>query len=437
MITTEKTYQFFSQTGSVTINTKDISPENPCIFFGLKGANTDGSVFAKEAIEKGAKYAIVGERSFENLNKNIFYYPDALMLLQNIARMHRNHLSIPIIGITGSNGKTTTKELIFSVLQKKFNTFCTPGNLNNHIGVPLSILKIKEDHEIAVIEMGANHQKEISFLCDIAHPDYGLITNIGKAHLEGFGGIEGVIKGKSELYQYISKKKGIVFVNINNSLLMELSNKIKQITYGNSKEAHYSFQIVQSEPDVMLHFFGEKNNEVLIKSNLSGVYNAENIMAAVCIGQYFNISDENLRESIESYHASNNRSQIKETIKKNIVFMDAYNANPTSMRASIDSFIKHKHEVQNLIFILGDMLELGNSSDEEHLKIIELLKNFSSKQLFFIGNTFKKVVSPLAGNAFNNVDELISFIKKNPISHKSILVKGSRGIHLEKIYPYL
>jgi len=369
----DELYKLFTQSSGVCIDTRKIN--NDCLFFALKGENFNGNKFAKNAIENGASFAIIEEEEYQISNKFILVN-SVLETLQKLANHHRKQLNIPIIGITGTNGKTTTKELINIVLSEKYKTTATLGNLNNHIGLPLTLLSIPKDSEMAIIEMGASHRKEIEFLCKIAEPNYGIITNIGTAHIEGFGSYEGVKKTKNELYEYIKSKKGKVFVNQNDKVLQELSKDIERINYGNS-----DFQLLSSSPSVQL-----KWKKKLITSQLYGKYNYNNILTAICIGNYFRVPENQIVQAIESYIPSNNRSQIIK-IDSNIIYLDAYNANPTSMTAAIDTFAENT--APNKLMILGDMLELGKISQKEHQKIVDKVQKFNLTTIF-VGEAFKE-----------------------------------------------
>nr|MBC8267114.1 UDP-N-acetylmuramoyl-tripeptide--D-alanyl-D-alanine ligase [Flavobacteriales bacterium] len=385
--------------------------------FALKGENFNGNKFAENAISDGCSFAIIDEKKIATNNKFILV-KNVLETLQNLARHHRKQLSIPIIGITGTNGKTTSKELIHAVLKSELNSYATKGNLNNHIGVPLSILEITKDHKIAIIEMGANHEKEIEFLCDIAKPTHGVITNIGSAHLEGFKNHQGVINSKNELFNFIKENNGFLFVNDNDDLLLNLSQKIERITYGNN--GFCKGFITKNTPYLSIKF---SNTE--INSKLIGEYQFSNIMLAVCIGNKFNIKDSNIKKAIENYTPKNNRSEILKT-KDNLLILDAYNANPSSMKAMITSF--SKQDYTNKLCILGDMLELGEYTIKEHSAILDLIDTLNL-EIILIGKEFSKI----SNKAFKDRNAFEIFLKSNPIKNKTILLKGSRGIGLEKL----
>ena len=398
-------YSIFLKHQSICIDSRNIKKN--AIFFALKGDNFDGNKYAQEAIDKGCICAVIDEYKHEE-NGKFLLVDDVLETLQYLAQHHRKQLSIPIIGITGTNGKTTTKELIKDVLNKKYKTYATQGNLNNHIGVPLSVLSITRDIEIGIIEMGANHIGEILALCKIAQPNHGLITNIGKAHLEGFGSFEGVITAKKELYNYLKQNNGIAFVNSDNPLLMELSNSQKRVTYKTQKEA--------------------------IKTRLIGKHNLENIMAAMCVGHYFEVKKTDIEQAIENYQPVNNRSQIIKT-KKNTVLLDAYNANPMNMEAVINHFSQMKAE--NKVVILGDMLELGSFSLQEHQAVTELLKKQNFNRVILVGDHFSKVKNNINCKHFADVGIASNWLKQQNIKDAFILIKGSRGIELEKLMEVL
>jgi len=391
------------------------------IFFAIKGEKFNGNKFAKEALKKGCEYAIVDEE-IDDRNERVILVEDCLQTLQKLASLHRKKLSIPIIGITGSNGKTTSKELIYSVLSTKYNTHATKGNLNNHIGVPLSILEICEKTEISIIEMGANHIKEISLLSNIAKPNYGIITNIGKAHLKGFGSIDGVIKAKGELYENIKLNNHQIFLNNDDNLLKKISQNINKITYGSYGDI--SGKLLESNLYAKVLY-----DKTEINSKLIGDYQFHNIMLAISIGKHFNVSTNNIKKAIESYIPNNNRSEIIKT-SKNTIILDAYNANPTSMREMIISFSRKK--LKNKICILGDMFELGDYSYTSHKEIIKLANELNIKT-YYIGEEFKKV----SNDSFISRKDFEVFLSTKNLSNKTILIKGSRGVELEKLVKYL
>jgi len=412
-------YALFQQHSTICIDSRKIT--KGAMFISLRGENFNGNKYALKAIQDGCSYAIVDEEEYD-IHQNTILVNNGLKTLQDLATYHRNQLNIPLIGITGTNGKTTSKELINAVLSSELSCYATKGNLNNHIGVPLSVLEINKKHKIAIIEMGANHQKEIEFLCNIAQPTYGVITNIGSGHLEGFGSLQGVIDTKKELYEFINQNKGHLFVNAEDELLLSLSNGISQITYG--KSGDINGVITDRTPLLSIKY----NNEI-INSHLIGDFQFSNILLSICIGNYFNVSKQNIKKSIENYIPTNNRSQLVKT-KTNTLILDAYNANPSSMKAMLNSFANQQYE--NKLCILGDMLELGGESNKEHLEIIKLT-NELKLDCIFVGEIFQ----PLTKNSFKNKQELVKYIQGGNIHKKTILLKGSRGIGLEQLTEYL
>ena len=393
-----------------------------CLFFALKGENFNGNKFANQAIEKGAAYVIIDEIEFK-INEKCILVDNVLTTLQLLANYHRKQFKIPFIGITGTNGKTTTKELISAVLSTTYKTVSTKGNFNNHIGVPLTILSIPKDCEVAIIEMGANHIGEIEFLCEIAEPNYGLITNIGTAHIEGFGSKEGVIKTKNELYQFINKNGGKVFVNTDDTLLSDLSKELNSTSYG-TRNAQYEALLISSSPVVELKWENE-----LIKTQLYGKYNFDNILAAICIGDYFKVPKHNIIKGIENYKSTNNRSEITK-IDTNTYYLDAYNANPSSMNAAIDTFLDNT--ATNKIMILGDMLELGEISNKEHQEIVDKVKTLNLKAIF-VGSEFNNTANKYDFDFVSTNKEAKILLENKQLTNYHILIKGSRGIQLEKI----
>lgn len=411
-------YQLYKEDYLVDTDTRNIRKDT--IFFALKGDNFNGNTFAEEALKNGAKYAIIDEKEYQT-NKNIIVVDNVLKSLQDLAKYHRNQLTIPIIGLTGSNGKTTTKELINAVLSQKYITTATKGNLNNHIGVPLSLLSITPKTEIGIIEMGANHQKEIAFLSDIAQPDYGYITNFGKAHLEGFGGIKGVIKGKSELYDYLIRENKTAFINPKDTIQIEKTKDCKSLPILDE------IRFLETNPFVKLSF-----NSDVIQSNLIGEYNFTNIAIAVTIGAYFNVESSKIKKGIEAYFPKNNRSQIIKTDKNHII-LDAYNANPSSMKVAIENFSKLKSTSKTII--LGDMFELGEESNFEHQEIVNVTDALFFDTIFYVGEHFFKTATK--HYQFKNFEDLKIFINKKPLENQSILIKGSRGMKLERLLDFI
>jgi len=424
-------YSLFLQHSLISTDTRVLKKDS--LFFALKGENFNGNKFASQALEGGCSIAIIDEEKYKQ-DERYFLVPDVLLALQALAKFHRQQLAIPVIAITGSNGKTTSKELIFSVLSQKYNTCATQGNLNNHIGVPLTLLSIKKEHEMAVVEMGANHVGEIKELCDIAQPDFGIITNIGKAHLEGFGGFQGVIKAKKELYDFIGQHQGIVFVNSDNSLLSDLSRELKTISYGTSANCYCMAALADCDPYLQLKW--KLNADPLplekkqtVNTQLIGSYNFENVLAAACIGSYFKVEEAKISKALENYLPTNNRSQV---LKKNSneIFLDAYNANPTSMHAAIENFSGLSG---SQVIILGDMLELGTESNREHQLIIELIKSKNFLNVILVGKYFSSLSNIQGAKLFENSDDAFTWLKQQSIINSRILIKGSRGIKLEKL----
>ncbi len=424
--TTERLYQIFKIHPQISINSRNIS--DGCIFFALKGENFNGNLFAPEALEKGAAYCVVDEPP-EKPDERFLIVKNVLETLQQLAIHHRRKIKIPVIGITGSNGKTTTKELTGAVLSQKFNTFITQGNLNNHIGVPLSILSIRNKTEIAVIEMGANHQGEIAALCEIARPDFGIITNIGKAHLEGFGGYQGVIKAKTELYHFIARTGGKLFVNQDDPLLMEKSSGIERVTYGGDADATISGSVTMKYPALAIQIMIE-GRKLKVASNLAGSYNFYNMLVAATLGNYFGVDIGKIVAGLESYTPANNRSQWMDT-GKNKIIMDAYNANPSSMMAALDDFAQSPYP--NKVVILGDMLELGEEAPAEHLNIFHTMQTFPFQTVILVGKNFCNIAKGQNVPAFNHVEEAKKYLESFGLSECTILIKGSRGIALEKL----
>ncbi len=433
MATIPQLYQYYLQHRTICTDTRSIA--EGCLFFALKGDNFDANAFAEKAIQAGAAFAIIDNAAFAK-NEKFILVDDVLTALQLLAKHHREHLNIPVIGLTGSNGKTTTKELIKAVLAEHYQTFATHGNLNNHIGVPLSLLSLPQDVEIAVIEMGANHQKEIEFLCEIVQPTHGLITNVGMAHLDGFGGFEGVKKGKGELYAYLKKHKGYTFINHDNAYLQEMgivSGIHQPIYYGTAKGNKISGKLVHSDPFITFEWSDGKSIYPA-KANLTGSYNFENILAAICVGDFFGLTAEEINGGLAKYFPNNNRSQITKT-DKNTVICDFYNANPSSMVAALNnlSTLTSAHKIA----ILGDMFELGNEAEEQHQKIVSLANSFNFDQVIFIGDHFYKCKQQNNGLFFKNTADVASFMAKECLKNAMVLLKGSRGMKLENLLGHL
>jgi UDP-N-acetylmuramoyl-tripeptide--D-alanyl-D-alanine ligase len=411
------------------------------IFFALKGENFNANAFALSALEKGCSFAVVDEKEFA-IDERFILVQDVLETLQQLATHHRKQLDIMVIGITGTNGKTTTKELIASVLSEKFTVHFTQGNLNNHIGVPLTLLQLKHEHQIAVIEMGANHQGEIKLLAEIACPDYGIITNVGKAHLEGFGSFEGIKQTKAELYEYVFANGKAIFINKDNENLMEMAANVgfmmekanvRDYSLDHENWVCYIYgQITGCSPFLEMECTIDLFDKFKIKTKLIGVYNAENVLAAVAIGEYFGLDKKTIKHGLEKYVPQNNRSQLTVT-KHNKLVIDAYNANPTSMKAAILNFAQM--EVEQKTLILGDMLELGEQSIVEHQNIVDLLQQNKFSTVLLVGTDFKKTKNSYPN--FEDVSELINHLEAHPITGNYVLIKGSRGIKLEKVLPKL
>ncbi len=414
------------------ISTDSRAPQKDSLFFALRGEIFDGNQFAMQALENGAAYAIVDKEDLPH-DERLIKVDNVLLSLQKLAALHRSKMPAKVLAITGSNGKTTTKEICAAVLSKKYDTIYTKGNLNNHIGVPLTLLRLTTQTEIAVIEMGANHLGEIRHLCQLASPHYGLITNIGKAHLEGFGSLTGVINAKSELYTYIDDHMGMLFVNMDNNLLNTLSRNINRFTYGKSAQADLYGELVALSP--YLHLIWEhKGMQSQLETSMIGAYNLENILASIAIGCYFGVDMDDIDEAVKSYIPANNRSQLLQT-KNNRLVLDAYNANPVSMVEAIKSFEQFRN--QKPLYILGDMLELGQDSDFEHAEILKLLSDMDAREVMLVGPEFANVYRGDDWMAFDNVNALCEHLKKNPVKGYDILIKASRGIQLEKVVEYL
>ena len=414
-------YSIFKQYPNVYYDSRKCTPNS--LFFALRGER-NGNEFALSALENGARYAIIDEEKYK-LDDRFILVENVLQTLQDLATFHRRQLATPMLSITGSNGKTTTKELIASVLSQKYNIHFTQGNYNNHIGVPLTLLQLKPKHEIAIVEMGANAQGEIGLLCKIARPNFGLITNVGKAHLEGFGGVEGVKKGKGEMYHYIARSGKLVFINKNNPALVEMALKAglenKMLGYIHGE------QIPTASPFLEVKIGGACGG-FTVKTNLVGAYNVENVLASTTIGRYFSLTDEQIKRGLESYVPSNNRSQLTETAHNKLI-VDAYNANPSSMSVAVKNFAEI--EAENKLLILGDMFELGEDSEKEHQAIIDLMIENGFDRAFLVGEHFAKTKNPFQN--FENTAELLQYIEKEPVKNNCILIKASRGIKLEDV----
>lgn len=426
-MTIEQLHKIFLSSSGICTDSRKIFKD--CLFIALSGDNFNGNIFAKQALEKGAKYALVDQKEFK-INDQTIFANNSLESLQKLANYHRKYLGLKIISLTGSNGKTTTKELINTILSKKYKTVATVGNLNNHIGVPLTLLSMNKDTEIGIVEMGANHQKEIQFLCNIAEPDYGYITNFGKAHLEGFGGVEGIIKGKSELYDYLIENNKDIFVNADDKIQQQKLKEYKKTVYFTSSKDKYDYQIEFKEVNPFVVFTFDNTQ---IESKLIGTYNFTNLCAATTIGKHFDVSTADIKSAVESYIPSNNRSQIIDK-GNNKIIMDAYNANPSSMEVALYNLNKlsDKHKIA----ILGDMFELGNDAPSEHQKIANLVTTLNIDKIYFIGENFNKVtIEKYKIEKYSSFENFKSNFKN--ISNSTILIKGSRGMALERVLELL
>ncbi|MGA8853135.1 MAG: UDP-N-acetylmuramoyl-tripeptide--D-alanyl-D-alanine ligase [Christiangramia sp.] len=422
---TAQIHQRFLLCSGADTDTRNISESS--MFFALKGENFNGNEFAADALKAGARYAVVDDKRYAGKTEEYILVKNVLETLQKLAMFHRKYLGIPILAITGSNGKTTTKELVNSVLSRKFRTIATKGNLNNHIGVPLTLLSMDDKTEFGIIEMGANHLLEIEFLCTIANPDYGYITNFGKAHLEGFGGVEGVIKGKTELYKNLQERKKLIFLNLDDDIQRKHHPYKHTFSFGESRLANVKLKYQNGLPNAQLHY-----NQTDFKSKLTGDYNAKNMAAALCIGLYFKVNFNEIQKAIESYSPSNNRSQIIET-GSNIIIMDAYNANPTSMHAALDNFDSLKTNKQK-IAILGDMFELGSAAATEHQIIANYIQNGNFAETYLLGDNFKETKT--SSNfifKFNTMEDLKEHLRESNFQNCYFLIKGSRGMALERV----
>ncbi|MEI6456609.1 MAG: UDP-N-acetylmuramoyl-tripeptide--D-alanyl-D-alanine ligase [bacterium] len=420
----------FLENPVISTDSRKIVPGS--LFFALKGPTFNGNLFAASALEQGASWAIVDEKA-SVASERCILVDDVLATLQQLAHHHRNLFPVPVIAITGTNGKTTTKELIHAVLSTSYTVAATTGNLNNHIGVPLTLLTMTNETEIAVIEMGANHPGEIDQLCRIANPGYGLITNIGKAHLEGFGGFDGVVRTKSELYRYLAGTGGKIFLNHDDDLLTQLAGTLPAITYG-SMPASTSFGSLSADPFVKILIRFENNEKADISSKLYGRYNLYNILAAACIGHHFKVSAGKIVEAIAGYNPSINRSQVKET-ERNILILDAYNANPSSMKEALVTFGASSYPKKTLI--LGDMLELGSESDTEHQSILNLIEQMPLHEVYLVGPVFTRLNRKREYLCFQDVELARMWIEHHALTDSAILLKGSRGMKLERLVDLL
>lgn len=420
----EQLYNIYKQYPSVQTDTRKLKEGD--VFFALKGENFNGNTFVKKAIEAGAAYAIIDEEQYAVFGKTVLV-DDVLTSLQQLAKYHREQFTIPFIAITGSNGKTTTKELVYAVLASTFKTYTTEGNFNNQIGIPLTILKIKSDAELAVIEMGANHQKEIASYCTYTLPTHGLITNCGKAHLEGFGSVEGVRKGKGELFDHLRTNNGTAFVMWDYDYLQQMSDGILTVIKYGTQNAGIEGNHLMSEPFLQLSITKGANIS-FIKTQLVGDYNLPNVLAAVAIGKYFNVPDEKIKNAIETYSPSNSRSQLIER-GTNKIILDAYNANPSSMKLAIENFAKLQADKK--VLMLGSMAELGEESLADHTAIVDLISRYKWTNVILVGGDFLKIDHSYL--QFQNASEAKNWLEKEVLENSYFLIKGSRSMQMEKI----
>ena len=417
-------YDLFIHNPQITTDSRNCPKGS--IFFALKGDKFDGNQYAGKALASGCVYAVIDNPDYY-IGERTILVDNVLKTLQQLAHHHRKVLGLPIIGITGTNGKTTTKELLAAVLSTKFNLLYTEGNFNNHIGVPLTLLRLTHDHEMAVIEMGASHPGDIKELVDIVHPNYGIITNVGRAHLEGFGSFEGVIRTKGELYDYIRRSKGKIFIKKENEYLQSIAKGIEQITYGNGDDAFVSGQVVSCDPFLVFNW-KQQGKLHTVETHMIGSYNLDNVLAAVAVGRFFKIPAERISRAIAAYEPTNNRSQFKKT-DNNELIIDAYNANPSSMKVALDNFITMP--VQPKAIILGDMRELGPTSDELHAEVVEQIKKGQFDKVFLCGEHFSKVGKEFS--PFATTEAMVEELRKQPLKGYHILIKGSHSMGLEKL----
>ena len=428
MLSTESLYEKFRTCGRVSTDTRSIAEGS--MFFALKGERFNANEFARQALEKGAAYAVIDEATYQH-NDRCLLVDNVLSCLQDVAHHHRMTLSIPVIGINGTNGKTTTKELLHAVLSRKYRTLATPGNLNNHIGVPLTLLQLTPDTEMAIIELGANHVGEISRLCRIAHPTHGLTTNIGKAHMEGFGGLEGAIRGESEQYDYLLHTDGVVFINSQNELLSKLGQRFDHPYYYPAPGDYFGCTLVSADPFVV--YQPEGSNPV--ETQLIGGYNFENIAAALCIGTYFEVPTEAANEAVRAYQPTNKRSQVVKQ-GSNTIILDAYNANPDSMQAAIRNL--EAMQAEQKVAILGDMYELGEDAADEHRAIGELLAQGTVQRVLFCGELMQAAHQTYAHSYyFADKAALENHLRQQPVTDSTVLIKGSRGMAMETLVEVL
>ena len=417
-------YDLFIHNPQITTDSRNCPKGS--IFFALKGDKFDGNQYAGKALASGCVYAVIDNPDYY-IGERTILVDNVLKTLQQLAHHHRKVLGLPIIGITGTNGKTTTKELLAAVLSTKFNLLYTEGNFNNHIGVPLTLLRWTHDHEMAVIEMGASHPGDIKELVDIVHPNYGIITNVGRAHLEGFGSFEGVIRTKGELYDYIRRSKGKIFIKKENEYLQSIAKGIEQITYGNGDDAFASGQVVSCDPFLVFNW-KQQGKLHTVETHMIGSYNLDNVLAAVAVGRFFKIPAERISRAIAAYEPTNNRSQFKKT-ENNELIIDAYNANPSSMKVALDNFITMP--VQPKAIILGDMRELGPTSDELHAEVVEQIKKGQFDKVFLCGEHFSKVGKEFS--PFATTEAMTEELRRQPLKGYHILIKGSHSMGLEKL----
>ena len=417
-------YDLFIHNPQITTDSRNCPKGS--IFFALKGDKFDGNQYAGKALASGCVYAVIDNPDYY-IGERTILVDNVLKTLQQLAHHHRKVLGLPIIGITGTNSKTTTKELLAAVLSTKFNLLYTEGNFNNHIGVPLTLLRLTHDHEMAVIEMGASHPGDIKELVDIVHPNYGIITNVGRAHLEGFGSFEGVIRTKGELYDYIRRSKGKIFIKKENEYLQSIAKGIEQITYGNGDDAFASGQVVSCDPFLVFNW-KQQGKLHTVETHMIGSYNLDNVLAAVAVGRFFKIPAERISRAIAAYEPTNNRSQFKKT-ENNELIIDAYNANPSSMKVALDNFITMP--VQPKAIILGDMRELGPTSDELHAEVVEQIKKGQFDKVFLCGEHFSKVGKEFS--PFATTEAMVEELRKQPLKGYHILIKGSHSMGLEKL----
>lgn len=424
----EQLYECFVRCKQVSTDSRNCPKDS--LFFAMRGANFNGNAYVSKAFEQGCAMAVIDDKNYLT-DERCILVGDCLKTLQDLARFHREKLGTPIIGITGTNGKTTTKELVSAVLSQKYNILYTQGNLNNHIGVPLTLLRLTKEHDMAVVEMGANHPGEIKSLVNISKPNYGLITNVGKAHLEGFGSFEGVMKTKGELYEYLRASRGKVFLHADSPYLNKMATDLDTITYGTSDSNYVSGSLIGVTPYLRVQY-NTINGSIEINTNLIGDYNLANVMSAVCVGHYFNVSDDKIKIAIESYFPTNNRSQLCKT-NDNTLIIDAYNANPTSMDAALQNFAKI--DATSKCVVLGDMFELGETSLTEHQNIVHLIEKIGIHDVYLLGKNFSATKNDF--KCFENAESFANYLKENPIIGKIILIKGSNSMKMSSLVSYL